>query len=209
MPTLDPAAFDPTKNYAAAAFMTLGGHQLGLGAPITITDEPSAPGEVTAANAAILFSGRKIVAADQVRPTPVESPLDAARRLTEVEPLDDDKFLIRAPWLAEALTVEGADQAALTLADVRAEGIKFHEGQQALAAETGSAEVPVPLGFELIEAGSNGWYEITGPGLSEPERIRGRDNAEQRLVQLRGEQPVPTEQTPDQPPSGGPAVADA
>jgi hypothetical protein len=107
MSRLDPRLFDPAKPLRMGRFNTVNGHPLTPGANITIVEgEPKAAGEVTLDQATRLWSGRTFVYAEDARPTPVESPQDAAKRLIELEPLDGGKFLLRAPWLAEAETYD-------------------------------------------------------------------------------------------------------
>lgn len=107
MSRLDPRLFDPAKPLRMGRFNTVNGHPLTPGANITIVEgEPKAAGEVTLDQATRLWSGRTFVYAEDARPTPVESPQDAAKRLIEVEPLDGGKFLLRAPWLDEAETYD-------------------------------------------------------------------------------------------------------
>lgn len=51
----------------------------------------------------------------------------------------------------------------------------------------------IPSPFEAREAGSNGVYEITGPGI-EPYKIRGKANAEAEVERLNGKaSPEPVE----------------
>lgn len=98
----DPTKFDPTKPLAMGRFNTVGGHALTPGDPITITpdgQEPKERGEVTAETALRLWAGGTFVYAEDARPTPVESPQDAARRLLAVDDLGGGHYLIRLPWL--------------------------------------------------------------------------------------------------------------
>lgn len=64
------------------------------------------------------------------------------------------------------------------------------EARQAELRELGSPEgwtpSPEPVeDFEVLEAGSNGWFEIRGPGLEEPVKIRGKEAAEAKAAELR------------------------
>jgi hypothetical protein len=186
--------FDKAKPLVMARFGTLRGHALNAGAPVTIAAKPEGRGEVTEAEAELLWNGGRLVYAAEARPTPVESAEDAADRLTVMEPLEPGLFLIRAPWLGEGERVQGREAADKRRAEIVQAGIDLHRnttevaGSGAAAAALGNTD-----GFVMTEAGSNGYYEITGPGI-EPERVRGRANAEQRLAELRGEAAGPTEQ---------------
>ena len=189
--------FDKSKPLVMARFGTLRGHALNAGAPLTIVDDPEGPGEVTEDEAELLWGGNRITYADEARPTPVESPEDAAERLTVMEPLEPGLFLIRAPWLGEGERVQGREAADKRRAEVVQAGIDLHRktadvaGSGAAAAALGNVD-----GFAMTEAGSNGYYDITGPGI-EPERVRGKANAEQRLAELRGVAGGPTEEFVD------------
>jgi hypothetical protein len=186
MPSLDPAAFDPTRPLAIARHGTLNGHVLHAAAPVKVVDEPAAPGDLLHDDAARLWAAGRIVYAEDARPTPVEKPEQAARRLTVVEPLGDDKHLIRAPWLREGEIVTGTEATALRRDAVIAQGIELFGTTAEISGETAAANALGGDGFVITEAGSNGYYDITGPGLTEPERVRGRANAEARLAELRG-----------------------
>lgn len=187
MPALDPSQFDPTRSLAFARHGTLHGHTLHAAAPVRIVDEPSLSGELTHDDAVRLWSAGRIVYSEDARPTPVEKPEQAARRLTTIEPIGDDKHLIRAPWLSEGITVTGADKAMLRRDAVIAEGIELYGTTAEIGGEAAAASALGGDAFTITETGSNGYYDITGPGLVEPERVRGKANAETRVAELRGE----------------------
>lgn len=186
--------FDKAKPLVMSRFGTLRGHALNAGAPITIVDDPSGRGEVTEAEAELLWNGGRLVYAGEARPTPVESPEDAAERLTVMEPLEPGLFLIRAPWLGEGERVQGREAADKRRAEVVQAGIDLHR-ETAEAAGTGAAAAALGNtdGFFMSEVGSNGYYDVGGPGIK-TERVRGKANAEQRLAELRGEAGGPTTQ---------------
>jgi hypothetical protein len=186
---LDPRTFDPTKPIVMARFQTVGGHAMGAGDPLKIVDEPKDAGEVDLDTATRLWSTGTFVYADQARPTPVESPQDAARRQVEMEPLDNGYYLIRAPWLAEAEKVHGLAAAEARRDELIAAGEPLPEGAPAAPvaiATSGETETETAAQFQLVEAGSNGWFEITGPGLDEPVKVRGKEAAEAKLAELQG-----------------------
>ena len=203
---------DANANYVIATGGQFGGHNLTATTPIKIVDEPARPAEFTAEQAEQLLVAGKIQLADDVRPTPVESPEDAVRRLAEIEAMDEGKFLIRAPWLAEAETVEGKEAAEVRFRNVILEGLKVYQAAEASAAETLSpanaasvagAALTGSDGFQMIESGSNGYYDVVAPGR-EPERVRGKAKAEARLAELRVEAATP----PIEPPVVDPETLD-
>lgn len=131
--------FDPTKPLVMAKFGTLNGHDLNGGARVVIVEgEPVAPGEVTEAVAGRLWSAQRLIYRDQARPTPVESVAEAAERLTEVDDLGNNWFMVRAPWITPA---KAHGRAALQdlRAEVVAHGIEF-------------GVEPLPVGEPVVEA---------------------------------------------------------
>jgi hypothetical protein len=102
--------FDPTRTLVMTAFGSLREHNVHGGAPITIvpsvTDDAPA-GHVSAEEAEALWSTGKIIYSEDARPTPVETPEQEANRLTDIEQLDGGWWMIRAPWLEEAIKVQG------------------------------------------------------------------------------------------------------
>lgn len=199
--------FDASQPIVMARFGQLAGHNLNAGAPLAIVAEPSKPGEVDLDTAGQLWASGRAVYADMARPTPVETPLDAAKREADFEDLGGGWFLLRAPWLPDgAEKVQGEQAARDRLAVVIEAGVAYYttlaEGTvvlpgepdaetDAVADQSGAAE------FAMTEAGSNGYYDITGPGLAEPLRIRGKANAEAKLAELRGETPAGTADADD------------
>ncbi len=178
---------DPTRKLAAAKFGTLNKHFMHPAEAITIVDEPKAKGEITAAMAEQLWAGGKIVYAEDALPTPVEKPEQSAERLVEMEVLADGRFMIRAPWLAEAVFETDEQKAAQRRDEAVAEGVALYTTTAAIAGPDAAAgALGGTDGFAINPVGG-GYYEITGPGLAEPERVRGQENADNRLAELRGE----------------------
>lgn len=195
---LDPRTFDRTRPLAMGKFATIHGHDLNVGAPVKIVEgEPEKAGDLTLDEATHLWAAGRVVYSEMARPTAVETPEQAAARLTDMEPLGDDKFLIRAPWLTESLTITGAEAAHSRRDDVIAEGVSLYRNTAAVAGDEAAAGAIGGDGWSMTEAGSNGYYEITGPGLDQPEKVRGKANAEQRLAELRGEAGGVTTQVED------------
>lgn len=190
MPALDPSAFDAARAIVMSRSSTVGGHDLRSGEPLTIVDadEPEGRGEITLDQAKRLWARGLFVYEGDVRPTPVETPQQAALRTIKVDVLDGDVHLIRAPWL-ESEKVQGAEAAAMRVAELVAAGHPVPDGAPAdpvVIAQPGAVEPPVQQRnrFTVTEAGSNGYFEITGPGLDEPEKVRGKDKAEARAAEL-------------------------
>lgn len=73
--------FDPARPLVMAQFRTVLGHGLNAGTALTVTDEPSAAGEVDEALARRLWNGGLAMYADEARPTPVETPEQEQARL--------------------------------------------------------------------------------------------------------------------------------
>jgi hypothetical protein len=76
-----PMTFDPKRPLVMASFKTVLGHNLPVGTPLVITDEPSAPGEVDEGLARRLWNGKAAAYATDLRPTPVETPEQERARL--------------------------------------------------------------------------------------------------------------------------------
>lgn len=197
----DPRSFDPNRPLVMAGFNTINGFAMTAGERITIADEPTERGEVTLDTAARLWSGGKFVYQEEARPTPVESPQDAARRLVTVEDLGGGWYLVLAPWLEQGEKIQG-EEAANKRRDELIEG-----GQPIDTSDTATIRTPAtpaetdPLTrFSFSEQGSNGWYEVTGPGLDEPLKIRGEDAA---LAKVRELEEAAARSAPDATETGG------
>jgi hypothetical protein len=202
---LDPEDFDKERPLVLARAGQVNGHQLEQGEALSVVDDESEQrGELTAEQAARLWSGGRVVYADRALPTPVESPEAYAERTTEVDDLGKGKFLIRAPWLSEAVTVS-ADSVAERRAEIVSGGVERHRllidrvGPEAAAAVVTGAD-----GFSLDDKG-NGNFEIAGPGLDEPLKVRGRANAEEKLDELRTAAAVSAAETAGPTATGGSA----
>lgn len=184
---------DPAGSYVTTTGGRYAGHDLVANHPITIVEEPSGPGQLTTEQGQQLLDARKIQLAADVRPTPVEKPEDAVRRLAVLERIEGDEFLLRAPWLPKAETISGEDKAHERLAEVRDLGIETYRSIEADAAKSTSPIVASDVagaaitggdGFSVEETGSNGYYTVVAPGR-EPEKVRGKANADKRLADLR------------------------
>lgn len=197
--------FDASKPIVMARFGRLNDHDLNAGAPLMIVAEPAKAGEVDADTAAQLWASGRAVYAELARPTPVEAPIDAAKREANIETLDGGWFLLRAPWLPEGSEkVQGEQAARDRLAvvieagkvyyETLAEGTVVLQGQPSDDTDA-AGEQSGAAGFTMTEAGGNGYYEITGPGLDEPLKVRGKAAAEAKLAELRGDPPAGTAET--------------
>lgn len=80
------------------------------------------------------------------------------------------RYEITAPWLERPLTIRGKVNAEKALKDLREEGAP-------LGWIDGGSDV------EVEEAGG-GWFHITAPWLDEPEKVQGREAAEERQREL-------------------------
>ncbi len=92
---------DPNRPLVMAAAKTVLGHALPVGHPLTVVDEPSAPGEVDQAMADRLHASKMAGYRDELHATPVETPEQERNRLAlealregraaggEVTPTDD------------------------------------------------------------------------------------------------------------------------
>lgn len=155
-------SLDQTRPLVMATFKTVLGHGLGVGAPLIIADEPSAPGEIDLALAVRLFAAGLAGYADEVRPTPVETPGQELGRLAasavsdagdgpvvgtddlKVWQQDDIKLarkagqpVNRADLLAiaarEGVSVEGDDNKADLISKIMAHRAQAHPVNQANA----------------------------------------------------------------------------
>lgn len=139
MPLLDPASFDESKPLVMGRFNTVNGHALAPGEPITISEDPKERGEVTRDTAVRLWSGGTFIYAADARPTPVESPQDAARRLLVMHDLDGGWYLISGPWLGEGEKVQGKDAADKRFAELIEAGQPADFDPAAIAAANATA----------------------------------------------------------------------
>lgn len=190
---------DPAAAYVIVTGGQFAGHALAATAPAKFVDEPSKPGEFTIEQGQQLLEAGKIQLAGDLRPTPVEKPEDAVVRLSDIEAVDGGKFLIRAPWMNEAETIKGENEARARLLEVQEAGLEVYRSTEAVAAKSlspanaaaaGAAAITGEDGFSIVENGSNGYFDVIAPG-KEPERVRGRANADKRLAELRAEAATP------------------
>lgn len=175
MPDRNPESFDRTRQLAMTRGAQLNGHQLGRLAPVRVVDEPTdRPGEVTEEVGARLWASGALDYADEMVATPVEDPRSGVLALVEVDQLGGGWYQIRAPWLDEAVKVQGADAA---------------EQERLAQVDAGMSKIdlrrpPEVTGFTVSEVGSNGWFEVSGPGLPEPLKIRGEQAAQAKRDEL-------------------------
>lgn len=171
----NPESFDSTRPLA----MTIGGqlneHNLGRLASVRVVDEPTdAPGEITEDVARRLWASGALSYADEMVATPVEDKRTGVSRLVEIEDTGGGWFLVRAPWESDPKKVRGHDKALERRAELIDEGMAKIDIGQPLTA---------PM-FTISEEGSNGWYHVMGPGLDEPEIVRGEQAALARRDEL-------------------------
>lgn len=89
--------FDPRRPIVMATFKTVLGHNLPVGTPLTIVEEPTASGEIDEAMARRLFASGNAVYREDARPTPVETP-------------EAEKARLAAEALRDAVGTEGEGQ---------------------------------------------------------------------------------------------------
>lgn len=202
----DPEDFEETRPLVMARALQVNGHQLRQGSPIHVMpDETGEPGEITADQAARLWAGGTLIYADRALATPVETPERYAARVTEVDELEGGKFLIRAPWLGEGEEVS-ADKLDARRQEVIDLGVQAHrELIESFGPTAAVAVIAGTDGFLATDKG-NGNYEITGPGLSEPLKVRGKANAEDKIAELRTEAALKTQAETDA--GGNPGTAE-
>jgi hypothetical protein len=184
-------SFDRTRPLVATRGGQLNGHNLGRLETVTVVDEPSDKrGEITEDVAARLHSRGHLAYADEIVATPVEDARTGVTKLVEVDDLGGGWFLLRAPWRAEGSKVQGAEAAEKERLALVEEGL--------VAIDT--RRPPTEPGFTISESGSNGWFEVNGPGLAEPIKVRGEAAALAKRDELaRGSAPPP----PPPPPRPG------
>lgn len=141
---LDPRTFDKSRPIAAAQPMLLCGTKFKTGDAITIAAEPSQKGEVDPDNVLRFWSSGKIVYADKVNPTPILAIEDDLRRTAEIEDHDAGWYLIRAPWLPEAVRVRGEAKVQPKLEELIAEYSKAVEEAPVVEQPESPADVEVP-----------------------------------------------------------------
>lgn len=201
----NPQDFDPTRQLAMTRGARLNGHDLGQFAPVRVVEEPTdARGEITDEVARRLWAAGQLDYADELVATPVEDPQTGVAALVEVDQLGGGWFQIRAPWLTEAIKVQGAEAAE----EERQATIKQGLGQIDLR------RPPQDELFTIAEVGSNGWFEVSGPGLTEPLKIRGEQAAMSKRDELARQAATPppgpggTLQPPPQPDAGADRTTD-
>lgn len=170
--TLDPRAFDQTKPLVIATHVTVNGHDLDAGTPLTIGDDETVPGEVDADTAIRLWMSGRAFYSDDALPTPVESRAQEVARTAEIDELDGGWYLLRVPGM-DAEKIQGRAAA--------------EERRSQVIAEAGgvlaAVDAVVP-DFTAAPTGG-GWYEITGPGIDEPLKVQGEIAAAGKLADLR------------------------
>lgn len=177
--------FDPTKPLLAARQMTLLGHEVKGGDPISgLKDANDVPIDVGVLTR--LWMTRWAHYDEDFRPTPeLETQgegrewMDEADGVTVTEG-DNAWYTIRAPWLGEdGEKVHGAEEAQVRAAELR---------------EAGDTK-----GVEYAHTGG-GWYQVTAPWLPEAVKVKGEEAAKAKAVELREQAPPPA--PPTSPPVG-------
>lgn len=194
---------DISRPIIMARAVPVNGHDLLKGEAIRIVPDPSDErAQLTAKQAEHLFAGGYLIYADRAVATPVETPEQYAERATEVDQLDEDTFLIRAPWLGEGEEVS-AEKLLERKQEVIDEGAQAHRDLiNDLGPDAAAAVVTGADGFSL-EPQPGGYFVINGPGLDEPLRVRGRQAAEDKLAELR------VAAAAEQPDTSGDQITDA
>jgi hypothetical protein len=181
----DLSTFDPKRRLVLTSDQLVNGHELSQGRQIAIVDDESdQPGELTEDQAGLLYQQGTLIHSDRAVATPVETPEQYAGRATEVEELDNGNFLIRAPWLGEGEIVP-ASKLDARRQEIVDQGAEAH--RQLIEDFGPSAAVAITTGTDGFGADDkgNGNFEITGPGIAEPIKIRGKANAEAKISELR------------------------
>lgn len=164
----NPDKFDPTRTLAMTRGAQLNGHALARLATVRVVEEPTdRPGEVTDELARRLWAAGTLDYADEMVATEVEDPKTGLANLVETDELGGGWFQLRAPWHDGAVKVQGEANIADARDDLIAEGM----------AGLDLRRPPETQLFRIEEAGSNGWFLVHGPGLNEPLKIRGEQNA--------------------------------
>lgn len=196
----DPQTFDSSKPLVMARGAQVNGHPLVKGTPVAIvSDESDRKAELTEEQARILWAGGTLTYFESALPTPVETPRSAAERLTVMEALGDDKFLIRSPVLTEGETVSGADAARKRRSALVDQAVEEHgKAVETAGVAAGPGVLGAADGFSVTPTG-NGFHKIEGPGLEEPLTVRGREAAGQKVAELRAGQATQQEPSVVQP----------
>lgn len=199
----NPESFDRTRQLAMTRGAQLNDHPLGRLAPVRVVDEPTGrPGDIDEELARRLWASGTLDYADEMVATPVEDPRTGVTALVEVDQLGGGWFQVRAPWLDEAVKVQGAEAA---------------EDERLAQIEAGLGKIdlrrpPEQAQFTISEVGSNGWFEVSGPGLAEPLKIRGEQAAMAKRDELARSGPLEAGgvvEPPAPPPAPGPDVTGA
>lgn len=188
---LDPKDLDPSQPLVMAFRRTLGGNLMATHESVAIVEEPAERGEVDEETARRLWARGVLIYQSSILPTPVETPQEAAARLVVIDDLGDPaggEFMVLAPWLGEGETYP--DRAAAE--ERRAELVAAGQPADAAVPVDAANEMPMqptPPRF-TYEDGSNGYYSISGPGLDEPLKVRGRAALDAALAKLEAGEPL-------------------
>lgn len=153
--------FDPKRPLVAARDFTFHGQKYEAGHAFG----PFDPGLVSDRMRARQYEARRVNFGEGEQPAD-QAPADP---VTMTGPAGG-RYTITAPWLEEPEVVRGKVNAEKRLAELRETGapLGFIEGGSAVT----------------VEGGEGGWYEVNAPWLDEPEKVRGREAAETRQVEL-------------------------
>lgn len=171
----NPEDFDPTRKLAMTRGALLNGHSLARLAPVRVVDDATdRPGEIEEPLARRLWGAGTLDYAEDLVATAVEDPETGVAALIETDDLGGGWYQLRAPWRAEAVKVQGQDKVPAERAKLIKEGL----GQIDLR------RPPDTQLFTIEEAGSNGYFLVHGPGLDEPLKVRGEQQAMSKRDEL-------------------------
>lgn len=182
----NPDDFEPTRLLVMNRGARLLGHDLGQHAAVRIVGNPGTePGEVDEATARRLWTNGSLDYADEVVATPVEDRRTGLERQITVEELGGSWYLITAPWLTEPAKVQGQTAVEPERQRVLEEALADADLAPVPNAPDGLTEGGTGgLSLAVAEVGNNGWYEISGPGLAEPIKVRGLEAAEAKKAEI-------------------------
>lgn len=187
---LDPNDLDTSLPLVMASSRTLRGFLMGLHDRVFIVAKPDERGEIDEETARRLWGRGVIMYERDILPTPVETPQQAAARLVVVDDLGDaagGDFMVLAPWQA-AETFPDRASAEKRRDELVAAGVPTDAGTPVDPGNETPAQPPAPR-FTYTD-GSNGRYEISGPGLAESIKVRGRKALDETLAKLEAGQPI-------------------
>jgi hypothetical protein len=176
--------FDPTKPLVATRQMTLLGHDVKGGDPISSLKDANDVPIDTGVLCRLWMTRWADYTTDFTPTAELEVHPEGREWMDEADGVavtegDNGWFTVSAAWLGE-------------------DGEKVHGAEAAEARAKEVREVGDTKGVTYEHTGG-GWYEVKAPGLADPVKVKGEDAAKEKATELREQAPppAPSETPPD------------